>query len=121
MPVIEFMHRVSLDETGGPLVEAAILIPILFVFSMGSVDFLNALQQWNSAAKAVEVGARIAAVSDPVANGLTSLSTNAVTAGLATLGDPMPAFTVTCSGGTCSCPDSVCTGVAISYNATAMN
>jgi len=124
MSVIDLMHHVSRDEAGGPLVEAAVLIPILFVFSMGSVDFLNALQQWNSATKAVEVGARIAAVSDPVANGLNTLSTNAVTAGLANLGAPMPAFTVTCNGagsGTCSCSDVVCSGVAISYNATAMN
>ena len=31
---------------------------------------MNALYQWNAAAKAVEIGARIAAVSDPVASGL---------------------------------------------------
>src|SRR5215471_14448802 len=88
------------DQDGGVLVEAAVLIPILFVFLLGLVDFLNLFQQWNAAAKAVEVGARIAAVSDPVATGLTGSNNIAVQAvsDLRPLGSPMRDFEVTCNG-----------------------
>ena len=50
----------------------------LILFLFGGVDFMNALYQWNAAAKAVQIGARIAAVSDPIASGLTSIANNAV-------------------------------------------
>ena len=53
---------------------------------------MNALYQWNAAAKAVEIGARIAAVSDPIASGLTSIA-DALSSGVAS-GSPMPDFTV---------------------------
>ena len=59
--------RFTRDNTGGVLVEATIMITIMFVFVLGSIDFLFALYQWNAATKAVQVGVRIAAVSDPVA------------------------------------------------------
>ena len=42
------------------------MIPIIFLFLLGAIDFLFAFYQWNAAAKAVQVGARIAAVSTPV-------------------------------------------------------
>ena len=60
-----FIAKLARDEDGGPLVEVAIILPILILFLFGGVDFMNALYQWNAAAKAVEIGARIAAVSDP--------------------------------------------------------
>lgn len=98
------------------------MIPILFIFLLGSVDFLNALRQWNSATKAVEVGARLAAVSDPVATGLNSIPTSAVNPPAVNVGDPMPDFEVTCDGATsaCNCTRGSCTGMG-SYSATAMN
>jgi Flp pilus assembly protein TadG len=112
------------DEDGGPLVEAAVMIPILFTFLLGSVDFLFAFSQWNEATKAVEVGARLAAVSDPVANGLTGSNNIAVQAvtGSTVLGDPMPDFQVTCDGASaaCTCTRGTCTGMG-SYSAAAMN
>jgi Flp pilus assembly protein TadG len=64
--------RFARDNNGAVLVEATIMMTIMFV--LGSVDFLFAFYQWNAAAKAVQVGARIAAVSDPVATGLNGLS-----------------------------------------------
>lgn len=117
------MRRLWHDEAGGALVEATVLIPILFVFLLGSVDFLYAFYQWTAATKAVQLGARLAAVSDPVATGLngTTNTTNiaiAAVSGSVLVGDPMPNFTVTCGSGTCGC-----TGCAsaVSYNAAAMN
>ena len=65
------------DETGAVFAEFAILLPIVVTIVCGSVDFLYAFYQWNAAAKAVEVGARIAAVSDPVASGLNNLANQA--------------------------------------------
>src|SRR5215831_19129873 len=107
------------DDNGGVLVEATIMITIVFVFVLGAIDFLFAFYQWNAATKAVQVGARIAAVSDPVVSGLNALSAGVVSASLRP-GSAMPSFTVTCDGGTANCNcRGACTGVG-GYNATAM-
>ena len=115
MMVLRFTH----DNDGGVLVEATIMITVMFVFVLGSIDFLFAFYQWNAATKAVQVGVRIAAVSDPVAKGLNGLSAGVVSASLRP-GSAMPSFTVTCDGGTaiCTC-QGACKGVG-GYNATAM-
>jgi Flp pilus assembly protein TadG len=116
------IRRLWRDEAGGPLVEATVLIPILFVFLLGSVDFLYAFYQWTAATKAAELGARLAAVSDPVATGLTgttNMATSAVS-GTVLLGDPMPDFQVTCASGACTCTRGTCTGMG-AYSAAAMN
>ena len=62
--------RFAQDQNGGVLVEVTIMLTVVLLIVIGVVDFLFAFYQWNAAAKAVEVGARIAAVSDPVAVGL---------------------------------------------------
>src|SRR5262249_50349291 len=106
------------DQNGGVLVEVTVMFPIIFMFVLGAIDFLFAFYEWNAAAKAVQVGARIAAVSTPVVNGLKSVDT---TASVGNFG-PGSSFTVTCngaSGGTCTC-SGTCTGVS-GYNSTAMN
>jgi Flp pilus assembly pilin Flp len=120
MTMSSFVARLARDEDGGPLVEVAILLPILILFLFGGVDFMNALYQWNAAAKAVQIGARIAAVSDPIASGLSSIADNALTSGLAS-GGPMPDFTVECDGGAaaCSCTGGACDGMG-AYSAEAM-
>jgi Flp pilus assembly protein TadG len=121
MKIGAFLNRLAGDQTGNVLVETTVMIPIMFTFLLGGVDFLNAFLQWSAAAKAVEIGARIAAVSDPVASGLNSIPTNALSSTFR-LGDPMPAFTVTCDGGAmaCTCTSGSCTGMGV-YSATAMN
>ena len=78
-----------LDENGSVLVEAAIMAPIIFMLVLGSMDLLFAFYEWNAAAKAVQVGARIAAVSDPVALGLNGLGSAAVSPS-SPPGSPMP-------------------------------
>jgi Flp pilus assembly protein TadG len=108
------------DQRGAVLVEATVMMTIMFVFILGSIDFLFAFYQWNAAAKAVQIGARIAAVSDPVAAGLNNLSQVVVGAYVAP-GAGMPAFEVTCNGATASCRcTGACAGVG-DYNAPAMN
>jgi hypothetical protein len=61
--------------------------------------------QMNSASKAAQLGARLAAVSDPVARGLPSLTVDVIGESGAA-GDPtMPTYTITCNGATESCGD----------------
>jgi Flp pilus assembly protein TadG len=111
--------RFTRDNNGGVLVEATIMITIMFVFVLGSIDFLFAFYQWNAATKAVQMGVRIAAVSDPVARGLNGLSAGVVSASLRP-GSAMPSFTVTCDGGTATCTcQGACKGVG-GYNDAAM-
>jgi hypothetical protein len=111
------------DEAGSVLVEFAVLLPVIVIIVFGSVDLLYAFYQWNAAAKAVAIGARIAAVSDPVATGLNSLSNRVVLSGLSVPRGQMPSFTIACNGDTATCACSgTCIGMAgNSYNATAMN
>ncbi|MCU1340343.1 MAG: TadE family protein [Bryobacterales bacterium] len=113
--------RLARDRNGAVLVEVAVMMSIMFVFILGSIEFLFVFYQWNAAAKAVQVGTRIAATSDPVAAGLKPLST-AVAGTLAPPGGPMPIFAVTCDGSTqtCTCSTQVCPGGG-GYNAEAMN
>lgn len=105
------MRRIALwhDQDGAVFAEFAIMLPMIVLIVFGSIDFLYAFYQWNAAAKAVEVGARIAAVSDPVAPGLNQLSSQALLNG-AMPGTAMPAFTVTCRRESCTCVG-VCTGL----------
>src|SRR5262245_17355107 len=108
-------RRLLKDQNASVLLETSIMTTIVFSFVLGSVDFLFAFYQWNAAAKAVEMGARIAAVSAPMTNGLNALS-HAVLSSSVAVGSAMPNFTVTCDGnagtasGSCSCSGS-CTGV----------
>ncbi|PSJ57642.1 TadE/TadG family type IV pilus assembly protein [Pseudaminobacter soli (ex Li et al. 2025)] len=64
--------RFAKSQDGATMVEAAIVMTLLLVLTLGFVDFGNALYQWNSANKAVQVGARLASISDPVAKGLAT-------------------------------------------------
>jgi Flp pilus assembly protein TadG len=101
----------SADE-GATLVEFALVLPLLVLVLGLTFDFALAYWQYNAGLKALERGARIAAVSDPVATNLLSL--NAISAGctgtctggegaLSTPNSYNPSFTVTCSGSTASC------------------
>ena len=68
------------DQRGAVIVEVTIVMTLMFVLVPGGIEFLLLFYQWNAAAKAVQIGARLAAVSDPVAAGLNGLSATVVTA-----------------------------------------
>jgi Flp pilus assembly pilin Flp len=109
------LRRLLRDESGGVLVEATLIAGLLIVLVLGSVDWLFAFYRWNAAGKAVQLGARIAAVSDPVATGLNGLSADVVCTGDPTLPCDMPSFTVTCLGNATSCTcTGFCTGIGAS-------
>jgi Flp pilus assembly protein TadG len=93
----KFGAQLLRDQTGGVLVEATVMIVIMLVFLLGSVDFLLAAYQWNAAAKAVQVGARIAAVSSPVATAVSAIT--GTEGGVAPGTIPPPSFTtMSCTG-----------------------
>jgi Flp pilus assembly pilin Flp len=62
------------DESGAVLVENTVTILTFFLILFGIIDFTYLYYQWNAATKAVQYGARIAAVSDPVDGGLRSFT-----------------------------------------------
>ncbi|RWP03413.1 TadE/TadG family type IV pilus assembly protein [Mesorhizobium sp.] len=66
------IKRFTKSDAGAAMVEMAIVAPLLFTLVLGFVDFGYALYQWNAATKAVQLGARLASISDPVATALAT-------------------------------------------------
>ena len=71
--VVRIVSSFARERDGATMVEMTLVITLLLVVVLGFVDFGNALYQWNQASKAVQVGARLAAVSAPVASNLAVL------------------------------------------------
>jgi len=96
------------------MVEMAIILPLLLTLLLGFVDFGYAFYQWNAADKAVQVGARLARISTPIA--VTGIKSEAGTpADTTQVGNAVPAGTYSyrCSEdatGTvsCTCPAGTC-------------
>lgn len=106
---ISFRH----DESGASYLEFTIGMTTFFLILFGVIEFTYVFYQWNAATKAVQFGARLAAVSDPVSTGFTAMTG---VGGSVKPGDPMPAFDITCNGST-----GACTGTGSgAYIATAM-
>src|SRR5262249_61660135 len=98
------------------------LVQLMFALVMVGIGFLLLFSHWHAAATAVQFGARLAAVSDPVAAGLNGLTATVVTAAVPP-GAAMPNFAITCNGrtATCNCnPTNACRGVT-GYDRAAMN
>jgi Flp pilus assembly protein TadG len=87
--------RLTREEDGATMVEMTIAIVLLLTLTLGFVDFGYAFYQWNAASKAVQVGARLASISDPVAPEVTTAGPSSAP------GDPVPAnaYSFTCTGG----------------------
>jgi len=109
------------DQRGAVMVEVTIMLSITLILVFGAIDFLLLFYQWNAAAKAVQIGARLAAVSDPVPSGLNRLSQAVVSASVPP-GAAMPNFVVTCDGrtATCTCNGNACRGMK-GYDSAALN
>ena len=105
------------------MVEMAIALPLLLILTLGFVDFGYAFYQWNAGDKAVQVGARLAAISTPVTAALASAVSTFPTG--KSPGDIVTAGTYdyTCTAnaaGTASC-SSCASGVCSSVAATQLN
>jgi hypothetical protein len=77
--------RISEDERGAALIEAAIVLPLILVLVFGALDFSVAFNQSGTLAAATRAGARTAStlVKDP---GYAVKAANAVAAALQTIG-----------------------------------
>lgn len=95
------LQRFRQEENGAVMVEMTIVMVLLLTLTLGFVDFGYAFYQWNAASKAVQAGARMASISDPVAGALTSAGTTA-TPGAPVEPDDFAAFVCT-STATGSC------------------
>jgi len=107
--------RLVRDQSGTTMIEFTIVMVLFFLLTFGLVEFGFLLFQWNSAAKAAQFGARMAAISDPVWTPLTTL-TSTGTAG----GPWQTAFNVTCNGTNASGSNGTCGGSTTEYDPAAM-
>ncbi len=99
-----FSRKFIRDEQGHALVEMAIMLPAALGLTFMIVELAITYFWWTSGEKAAQMGVRIAAVSDPVAEELTEFTgkTNGNRFG----DEPMPPFapsTVVCDGASSSC------------------
>lgn len=92
--------RFCRSRDGAVSIEGAIIGGIMIVIIGAALEMGYAFFQWNTAQQAARVGARIAITSDPVTtafDNMTGLS------GSVDVGDPMPAYSFTCTGGVARC------------------
>jgi Flp pilus assembly protein TadG len=99
------------DTFGGAMVEFVIVFPILLLTTIATVDATLMIWEWNQAAKATDVGARIAAVSNPVATGITQLSYDGTFLG-DVCANPATGTPTTKPDGTTKCPSVATTCIA---------
>lgn len=90
------------DTSGAVMVEFTAALTVFLLLLFGSVEFANVFYQWNAATKAVQWGARVAAVSDPVAANLTAFTgvENGTLPGVVL---PSAAYDCVCKGSTSQC------------------
>jgi Flp pilus assembly pilin Flp len=88
------------DEAGASMAEFGLVAGTLVLVLMGVLDFGTAFWQYNQATKALQLGARLAAVSDPVSS---DLKTYDGTSSTVFPGDAMPYFERRCSGAKSTC------------------
>ncbi len=119
-------RTLSRDEQGAALLEFTVVSGVFLSVLFGVVEFAHVYHQWNAATKATQVGARLAAVSSPVWEGITQLN-GTENGGLP--GDDLTIaggydYSVTCSGATASCTitrDTINGSQATNYDSAAMS
>ena len=98
--MIAHLRHLSRDQSGTTTIEFTIVALLFLLLTFGLVEFGHMFWQYNSAAKAAQLGARLAAVSNPVWGELVNLEDT---------GTPGAAwetvYTVTCDGASEDCTD----------------
>lgn len=99
------LRNLARDESATSLTEALLAMPIVLLVFTGMIEFGGLAWQWNMAAKATQIGARMVAVSTPLV-GRTQYE-NAMATGITgeVEGDPVPASTarIACGAETTAC------------------
>ena len=98
------VKRIRRERSGIVLVEAMLTLPIMIMIVVVMVEAGFAIFQWNMSVKALQIGARLAAVSSPI---LTTSEYDNLTADYTGLleGDAVPSsvVSVSCGAGTTAC------------------
>ena len=111
------LQQFARNQAGTSTIEFALVAMLFLLLTFGLVDFGNMFWQYNSAAKAAQLGARLAAVSDPVWNGLPTFTDDAGTPG----GAWQTNYSVTCTSSNASGSAGSCAGAPSGgYSAAAM-
>src|SRR5262245_36488673 len=100
-----FLQQIARDQTGTTVIEFALVAMLFLLLTFGLVDFGHMFWQYNSAAKAAQLGARLAAVSDPVWDGLPTLDDTGTPGGAWQVN-----YSVTCTGTNASGSTGTCSG-----------
>lgn len=100
--MVTLWRRFRRDERGISLTEALIVTPIVILMFAAFVELGFLVFQWSQATKAVQIGARLLAVSDPLPTDMSAL-----TADYGALGEqeavPGTIVTVACGAGAAAC------------------
>jgi hypothetical protein len=96
--MIARLYHLGHDQRGTTTIEFTIVVFLFLLLTFGLVEFGNMFWQYNSAAKAAQLGARLAAVSNPVWGELPNLESTG-TPGSAWEVD----YTVSCDGDSEDC------------------
>ncbi len=108
--MIRVLRRFFREHDAGPIVEFAVVVPVLLLLLFGIIDFARAFFQRNNLVAAVREGARFAAVQEfPCDAATITAIQQRVVSYFSSLGDTAPATNtiVVTNGGTC--PGSVST------------
>lgn len=110
----QWISRFAKDDSG-LAAEFALVLPLLLLFLLGTIDVGIYAWRLNQAEKATQVGARWAAVTDPLATEIASTSYVNQTVGgvLVEQGDRIPAGALgllTCTSTACTCTSGTCPG-----------
>ncbi len=99
MVIAAKLSRFARQQEGTAMVEGLIVFPLVLLTFAAFFEFGYAVFQWNQTVKALQAGARHAAVSDPLISDITALE------GAGAAGDPVPAEIVSesCGAGTSPC------------------
>ncbi|MEP5938632.1 MAG: TadE/TadG family type IV pilus assembly protein [Erythrobacter sp.] len=109
-----FIHRLVRNEDG-LAAEFALVVPLLLIFLLGTIDAGFYAFRINQAEKATQMGARWAAVTDPLATEIASATyVNAIVNGVQVIqGERVPAGALgllTCTNASCTCTTGPCPG-----------
>jgi Flp pilus assembly protein TadG len=113
---LDNLKRLRDDTEGAAFLEFTVFAMFFFTFLFGIVEFTLAYYQWNAGTKAVQLGARLAAVSSPVSDELAVASWDLADYAPGDIVSIDDGFTIVCFGAAAECDDD-----PDSYNADAMN
>lgn len=107
----QFFKKYRENEDGVTVVSFALSSGFVIILTGAAIEIGMAFWQWNTAQQAARRGARLAAISMPVATDLTTMTG---VGGSVSPGDPMPDYVRLCSGDTAVCSNGA-------YNQLALN